>query len=96
MPWFGFTTTSAKIDLMPINDAEMCACGKPLHYTDRQKRQYVDEMVARHGPTVKVTCGTRSWLVPRHFIALHGLISEELPSLAKRHGFAEITEGKQP
>jgi hypothetical protein len=76
---------------MPINDMEMCACGKPLHYTDRDKRAIVEDMIGRLGKETRVTCGTRTWLVPRHFIALHGLIADELPELAAKHGFKEVT-----
>lgn len=70
----------------------MCACGKPLHYQDRDKRVIVEEMISRLGKETRVSVGNRTWLVPRHFIALHGLIAEELPELAKKHGFKEITE----
>lgn len=75
---------------MPTNDMEMCACGQPLHYLDKTRRVFVDEMVARLGKEVKVTCGNRSWMVPRHFVALHGLEASELPELAKKYGFTEV------
>ena len=80
---------------MPINDQEMCACGKPLHYVDREKRRIVDDMISRLGPETRVSVGTRTWLVQRHFIALHGLIAEELPELATKHGFKEVTNEKK-
>lgn len=73
----------------------MCACGKPLHYVDREKRRIVDEMISRLGAETRVSVGTRTWLVPRHFIALHGLIAEELPELATKHGFKEVTNEKK-
>ena len=72
-------------------EQHLCACGKPLHYTDRTRRSLVEETISRMGPLVTVTCGTRSWKVPRHFIALHGLVAAaELPELAKKYGFEEI------
>jgi hypothetical protein len=47
-------------------------------------------MVEELGPNVKVeVTGLGSWIVPRHFIALHGLKAQELPQLAKQFGFAE-------
>lgn len=75
---------------MPLNDMELCGCGKPLHYADPQKRLYVEEQITRVGPDVVVTVGERQWKVPRHFIALHGLVSEELPTLAKQYNFEEV------
>lgn len=80
---------------MPINDMELCACGKPLHYTDPQKRLYVEEQISRQGADLVVTVGTRQWKVPRHFIALHGLIADELPELAKKHNFEEVKSEKE-
>lgn len=73
----------------------MCPCGKPLHYADRDKRQIMEETISRLGKETKVTVGTRSWMVSRHFIALHGLIAEELPELAAKHGFKEVTTEKK-
>jgi len=75
---------------MPLNDMELCACGKPLHYSDPQKRFYVEEQISRLGPTTVVRVGDRQFIVPRHFIALHGLITDELPELAKKYKFDEI------
>jgi hypothetical protein len=77
---------------MPIDDMEMCACGKPLHYLDRSKRVIVEEMIGRLGKETPVSVEGRTWMVPRHFIALHGLIAEELPELAKKYGFKETTQ----
>ncbi|HEY1242202.1 MAG TPA: hypothetical protein VGF16_16675 [Bryobacteraceae bacterium] len=57
---------------------EMCACGRPLHYSDARIRETVEQMIAQLGERVKVSCGGRAWMVPRHFIALHGLRAEEL------------------
>jgi hypothetical protein len=75
---------------MPIDDQELCGCGKPLHYIDRDKRAIIDDLIARLGPNVLVTSGGHTWLVPRHFIALHSLQASELPELAKKYGFKEV------
>ncbi len=65
-----------------------CACGQPLHYTDSTVQAIVDRLVAEHGATVVVeVAGTfRKFLVPRHYIALHGLKATALPAL----GFEEV------
>lgn len=66
----------------------MCACGRPLHYRDPQIQAAVERLIAALGPTIRVTVGGRSWEVPRHYIALHGLKAAELPFL----GFPEVEE----
>lgn len=65
---------------------DRCACGRPLHYTDKNIQRQVQKMVDRLGADVVVTIGDRSWAVQRHFIALHGLRAVELPTL----GFPEV------
>lgn len=59
----------------------MCHCGRPLHYGNPGLEAYVNEMVAMLGERVEVSVDRRTWLVPRHYIALHGLQAEALPSL---------------
>lgn len=66
---------------------ELCACGKPLHYSDPEIQAQVQHLVDRLGPLLLVRSGARSWMVPRHFIALHGLVARELPTL----DFPEVT-----
>ena len=65
---------------------ELCHCGKPLHYTHPDTAQLMRRIVAKHGPMVKVTVEGRSWMVQRHYIALHGIKADELPTL----GFKEV------
>ena len=65
---------------------EYCACGKPLHYTDPAVELAVRGLIAHKGERIEVTVGERTWLVPRHYIALHGLKAVELPFL----GFEEV------
>lgn len=67
---------------------EHCACGRPLHYTDPDVEEMVRALVAMNGEYVTVMVGSRIWLVQRHYIALHGLSAEELPTLKL---FREIT-----
>lgn len=70
----------------PMTQIEKCHCGQPLHYTDSMHEQVVRRLIMTLGEHVKVTRGNRSWLVSRHYIALHGLKAEDLPTL----GFEEI------
>jgi len=63
----------------------------PLHYGNPDNRRAVEACVARLGPDVKVTTPDGSWMVPRHFIALHGIKSVELPALAGLYGFRRVS-----
>jgi hypothetical protein len=65
---------------------DRCYCGRALHYPDPTLQRVVEKLIAAHGARVIVTVGKRSWLVPRHYIALHGLKASELPDL----GFEEV------
>jgi len=66
---------------------QMCACGKPLHYRNPELRVLVQNLVDQLGENVKVVCYGRTWLVPRHYISLHGIKTWELEKL----GFQEVT-----
>lgn len=77
-----------------MSEPVRCPCGALLHYSDPQKESYVTKMVQERGENVPVTVtGVGTWLVPRHYIALHGFKAEELPELARRYGFERITPG---
>lgn len=67
----------------------LCACGRPLHYTTSIAKAFVDGEVARLGENIKVALLDQggAYMVPRHYIALHGLIGGELPFLAKKFGW---------
>lgn len=65
---------------------QMCHCGKPLHYSSKMIQRKVEGIVEKQGEFVPVKIGDRTWLVQRHYIALHGLKARELPSL----GFEEV------
>lgn len=68
-----------------------CVCGKPLHYRDLNGQRIMEHLVSELGPDVAVEVADRKWMVPRHYIALHGLRATELPTLAQRYGFAEVS-----
>lgn len=66
---------------------ELCHCGQPLHYTDPAVETVMRKMVEKFGNNVIMSARGRSFLVPRHYIALHGVHEVDLPHL----GFTEIT-----
>lgn len=75
------------------NDPEVCACGLPLHYRDAAARALVEDVVNRLGPDVEITIISKgTWLVPRHFIALHGLKAADIEQLAKRYNFKQTVQ----
>jgi len=65
-----------------------CHCGQPLHYSRADIQAAMEEMIQRLGSTMPVTVGGRTWMVPRHYIALHGLKAVEMPFL----GFEEVND----
>jgi len=71
-------------------DHGMCDCGEPLHYITDASRRIMEELVREYGETVKVSTDTGSWMVPRHWIALHGIASWELPSLAEKYRWERL------
>jgi hypothetical protein len=63
-----------------------CHCGQPLHYQHEATQQLVERLIADQGAYVPMTCEGRTWLVQRHYLALHGVVGHELPYL----GFKEV------
>jgi hypothetical protein len=59
---------------------ELSACGRPLHYNSEAARRLTQQMIALSGgkQCLKVTIGDRTWLVQKHYIALHGLKAQDL------------------
>lgn len=60
-----------------------CACGLPLHYGHPDVERFVREQIDQAGEYLPVITGTVTYLVQRHYIALHGLKASELPELAR-------------
>jgi hypothetical protein len=76
---------------MTVTMADVCDCGRSLqlHYRDPEKYRQVQALVGSLGVSVEVTVeGVGSWMVPRHYIALHGIKAADLPALAARYGWA--------
>jgi ribosomal protein S27AE len=64
----------------------MCACGRPLHYNDKIVQEMTQLLVNELGENVRVSFGERTWIVQRHFIALHGINRK----LCLEYGFPEV------
>lgn len=73
--------------MAPVTEAELCPCGRPLHYTNPKDEAAVKDLVERLGELQPVHTPYGSAMVPRHYIALHGLYAPELPLLKKRYGW---------
>lgn len=75
---------------MAVTMADVCDCGKTLqlHYRNPRTFKAVEAMVAKFGATVKITSPAGSWMVPRHYVATHGLRGSALPELAAKYGWA--------
>lgn len=69
-----------------MSETPLCHCGRPLHYSDPAVQEKIEILIAALGERLEVHVGGRAWLVPRHYIALHGLKAMELPFL----GFEEV------
>ena len=67
-----------------------CACGQPLHYIDPASEEVVQNLVDKLGEFVNVREGGRTYKIPRHYIALHGLQAATLPQIAEELGFEVI------
>ncbi len=67
---------------------DLCACGQPLHYSTPEIRDMVERMIALVGSRyVPILVDGRAWYVDRHYIALHGLVAEVIPTLSFRELF---------
>lgn len=77
--------------LMVSFATEMCACGRPLHYSDPACKVVIDDFVRRLGSDQIVEIEGQKYHVQRHYIALHGLKAAEIESLVER-GIARRAE----
>jgi hypothetical protein len=71
-------------------DAERCACGRPLHYQDPETEARVRFLIGLLGTDIRVNTPYGSWLVPRHYIALHGIVAAQLADVARAYGFPRV------
>lgn len=67
-----------------------CPCGK-AHQMASDSWAQLQRVTKSLNPLVQVTDGkVDTWLVPRLYIACHGLVWAELPVLAERYGFEKL------
>ncbi len=64
--------------------AELCACGRPLHYTDQQVQIQMESLVDMLGSHVCIIVEGLWYRVQRHYIALHGMKANELEQLVEK------------
>ena len=67
--------------LVPIKPG-YCACGKPLHYINKSIEEIVKRYAKELGEMVEITAPSGTFLVQRHYIALHGIEAKDLDRLA--------------
>jgi hypothetical protein len=65
-----------------------CACGQPLHYDDPRTQAIVQQQCETLGQDIRVRIGTRIFLMPRHYLALHNVVAADVPNLK----FPELLE----
>jgi len=75
---------------------DTCPCGLPLHYENRREQAMVEALIDKFGEAMAVRTTTGSWLVSRHFAALHGIDASTLAAEAARYGFAQIDVVEMP
>lgn len=63
---------------------KLCPCGKPLHYSDPLIQEMVESCIKELGEEIRVECNGKSYMVSRHYMALHGLMGKNLESLAEK------------
>jgi hypothetical protein len=67
---------------------EHCACGRVLHYAGPVIQAFVERLIAALGPTQILSAPDgRTWVVPRHYVALHGPKAGDVSRLAQKYGW---------
>lgn len=62
-----------------------CHCGRVLHYADRELQATVQKTIDTYGENIAITDWTgKTYLVPRHYVALHGIDDDNLGALGFR------------
>ena len=66
------------------NNVKRCACGLPLHYSDKAKEVEITKLSDELGEWMPVQVGHERYMVQRHYIALHGLKGNQIQSLMEQ------------
>lgn len=69
-----------------------CPCGA-IHEFSAETRAVFLRMLLNYGTESKITTPQGTWMVPKVYIAAHGLRADELPHLAKVYGFKKVENG---
>jgi hypothetical protein len=59
-----------------------CACGEPLHYQNKVVEKVVMDYIEKLGEMVEIVVPSGTFLVQRHYVALHGVEAKDLDRLA--------------
>lgn len=61
-------------------ESHKCFCGEPLHYSDLNVYARIQKQVEEFGEMLEIASETsgRIYLVPRHYMALHGVKADTL------------------
>ncbi len=66
-----------------------CVCGSP-HMISEEAAEALRYLTAGKPATVRVVLGARAWLVPRLYVACHGLNGWTLAEEAARYQWPEV------
>jgi hypothetical protein len=67
---------------------KLCHCGHKLHFSNARQKRELEEVINRFGENITINYGIKKYLVPRTYIALHGIRDKDISKL----GFKEITD----
>lgn len=67
-----------------MRNTPRCACGLPLHYTNKEKQTEVQAQVDELGEWMPVHIGNDRYLIQRHYHALHGLKGNHIERLVQQ------------
>ena len=71
---------------MPSGRADGCPCGGEHEMSPAVLDAY-RRVTAGKPATVPLSTARGTWLVPRIYIAFHGIKADEVPEIAARYGF---------
>lgn len=71
-----------------------CCCGLGHTFQTLLVFRYLTRMIAELGPVIRITTPIGTWMVPRIYIAAHGLRAQDLPHLAEKYGWPRLVNGR--
>jgi hypothetical protein len=67
---------------------KLCHCGRKLHFSNANQKRELEEIINRFGENITISRDDKKYLVPRTYIALHGIRDKDISKL----GFKEVTD----